>query len=316
MDGLTIPILLSAVVFTATPVVLAVIGETLSEKSGVINLSLDGSILLSAMAAFAVAVKTGSLAAGFFAGAVTGAAVAGLIAVFALYLRVSQIAVGFVLALMTRDMAYFLGASFSGLNGPRVPYQPIPWLSDIPLVGAVFFSHNLLVYSSYVLIVISWWLINRTPLGLNLRAAGERPEVAFARGINPNMMRLGCASGGGLLAGLAGAAYSLSVKAGWGHPQGAEGVGWIVLALVIFGRWGIIRATLGACFFALLQVSGFYLQQLVPAIPGQVFQVAPFPLMILTLLVLNLSTEKTARSFFPLASGGNTDGMPAGLGKF
>ena len=278
MDGLTITILLSAVVFTATPVVLAVIGETVSEKSGVINLSLDGSILLSAMGAFAITVQTGSLTAGFMAGAFIGAVIAGLVAIFALYLRVSQIAVGFVLALMTRDIAYFLGSPFSGQNGPRLPHQPIPWLSELPVIGPVLFDQNFLVYLNFILIPLVWWIISKTPPGLNLRAVGERPEAAFARGINPVTTRLGCAIIGGLLTGLAGGAFSLCVKAGWGHPQGAEGVGWIVLALVIFGRWGVIRAALGAYFFALLQVGGIYLQQLMPSIPGQVFQVAPFPL--------------------------------------
>ncbi len=305
MDDLTISILLSTVVFTATPVVLAVIGETLSEKSGVINLSLDGAILLSAMGAFAVAVNTESLLAGFIIGAIIGAIISGIVAVFSLYLRVSQIAAGFVLALMTRDIAYFLGSSFSGLGGPRVPHQPIPWLSEIPLIGHILFDHNMLVYLIFLLIPVAWWLINKTPLGLNIRASGERPEAAFARGVNPAATRLICAICGGLLTGLAGGAYSLSIKAGWGHPQGAEGVGWIVLALVIFGRWGIVRATLGAYFFAFLQVGGIYLQQLLPSIPGQVFQAAPFPLMILTLLILNLSAGRDH----------NIEGMPAALGQ-
>jgi simple sugar transport system permease protein len=316
MDGLTITILLSAVVFTATPVVLAVIGETVSEKSGVINLSLDGSILLSAMGAFAITVQTGSLTAGFMAGAFIGAVIAGLVAIFALYLRVSQIAVGFVLALMTRDIAYFLGSPFSGQNGPRLPHQPIPWLSELPVIGPVLFDQNFLVYLNFILIPLVWWIISKTPPGLNLRAVGERPEAAFARGINPVTTRLGCAIIGGLLTGLAGGAFSLCVKAGWGHPQGAEGVGWIVLALVIFGRWGVIRAALGAYFFALLQVGGIYLQQLMPSIPGQVFQVAPFPLMILTLLLINLSAGKTGGAPFRNdMSAKHLEGMPASLGK-
>ncbi len=316
MDGLTVTILLSAVIFSAAPVVLAVIGETLSERSGVINLSLDGAILLSAMGAFATAVQTGSLLAGFVVGAMIGAMIAGLVAIFALYLRASQIAAGFVLALMTRDIAYFLGAPYSGINGPRLPHLAIPCLSDLPLAGVVLFDHNLLVYSNFVLILIAWWLVNRTPFGLNLGAVGERPEAAFAKGINPKAVRLGCAVGGGLLVGLSGGAYSLCVKAGWGHPQGAEGVGWIVLALVIFGRWGVVRAAMGAYFFAFLQVAGVYLQQLAPSIPGQVFQVAPFPLMILTLLFLNLYAGKRAGTTSVAGMRRlNAEGMPAALGE-
>jgi simple sugar transport system permease protein len=316
MDGMTATLVISAVLFSGAPVALAVIGETLSEKSGFINLSLDGAILLSAMGAFAVAVKTGSLLAGFTAGALIGAGVAAVAAVFVLRLGVSQIATGFVLSLMTRDMAYFLGAPYAGLNGPRVPHLAIPRLSDLPLVGAVLFDQNPVVYLSFVMMIAVWWLINRTSLGLNLRAAGERPEAAFARGIDPAAVRLACAAGGGLLAGLAGGAYSLCVKAGWGHPQGAEGVGWIALALVIFGRWGVIRAAMGAYFFALLQVGGICLQPHIPWVPAQVFQVAPFPLMIFTLLLLNLSPEKRIGRLTETGHArGNREGMPAALGQ-
>ncbi len=316
MEGLTFTILFSAVVFSAAPVVLAVIGETLSEKSGVINLSLDGSILLSAMGAFAISFQTGSLLAGFAAGAVIGAVVAGTVAFFSLYLRVSQIAVGFVLALMTRDMAYFIGSPYAGLDAPRVPHLTIPVLSGLPVIGPVLFDQNLLVYATFILIALAWWFVNKTPLGLSLRAVGERPEAAFAKGINPLVFRFGCSVGGGLLVGAAGGAYSLCVKAAWGHPQGAEGVGWIVLALVIFGRWGMVRAALGAYFFAFLQVAGVYMQQLVPTIPGQVFQIAPFPLMILTLLFLKISAGKSTHL---LPGTGihsiRIEGMPAALGK-
>jgi simple sugar transport system permease protein len=317
MDGLTITILLTAVVASAAPIVLAVVGETLAERSGIINLSLDGAILLSAMGAFAVAVRTGSLTAGFVAGGLIGGAVAGVVAVFSLYLRVSQIAVGFVLALMTRDLAYFLGAPYAGISGPQVPPLTIPLLSRIPLAGPILFNHNAVVYLSFVLILVVWWIVNHTPAGLNIRAVGERPEAAFDRGINPLTVRLGCVLGGGLLTGLAGGAYSLGVKAGWGHPQGVEGVGWIVLALVIFGRWRIVRAAMGAYFFAFLQVAGVALQQLTTAIPAQVFQVAPFPLMILTLIFLNFPKVKTGgqmtRGDVSRRSAG--EGMPAALGK-
>lgn len=313
---MTVTLFFSAVVFSATPILLAVIGETLSEKSGFINLSLDGTILFSAMGAFAVAVQTDSLLAGFIAGALIGAGVAAVAAVFSLYLNVSQIATGFVLSLMTRDMAYFLGAPFSGITGPRVSHLAIPGLSGLPLIGPVLFDQNPVVYLSLSMAITVWWLISRTPFGLNLRATGEHPEAAFARGLNPTPIRLVCAAGGGLLAGLGGGAYSLCVKAGWGHPQGAEGVGWIVLALVIFGRWGVIRAAMGAYFFAFLQVGGVYLQTQVPRIPAQVFQVAPFPLMIFTLLLMNLSPGKGVRT--PLEAGhrrGRGEGMPAALGR-
>ena len=285
---LNFTILFASVIAGAVPIVLAALGETITEKAGLINLSLDGSILLSAMTAFVVAFETDSLVMGFVSGAAAGAMVAAVVAVFSIYLGQSQVAVGFVLTLMTRDLAYFMGNSYSRLQGPQVWPLPIPLLKDIPFLGPVFFNHNLPVYLSLLLIAFCWWYIYRTPRGLELRAVGEHPGAAYARGISPQKVQLFYAVCGGLLVGLAGAAFSLSVKPGWGRPQGAEGTGWIALAIVIFGGWHPIKVALGAYFFSFLQVLGIYLQGWFPSVPAQVFQVAPFPLMIFTLLLMGL----------------------------
>ncbi len=289
---MNLTILFASVVAGAAPIVLAALGETITEKAGIINLSLDGTILLSAMAAFVIAFETGSLITGFIAGALVGALVAAVVAVFSVYMGQSQVAVGFVLTLMTRDLAYFLGNSYSRLQGPHVIPQPIPFLKDIPFVGPVFFTHNLIVYLSIFLIGFCWWYICRTPLGLQLRAVGEQPAAAYARGTDPKKVQLFYAVCGGLLVGLAGAAFSLSAKPGWGRPQGAEGTGWIALALVIFGGWNPIKAAAGAYFFSFLQVIGIYCQGWLPSVPAQVFQVAPFPLMIFTLLLMYLAQKE------------------------
>ncbi len=230
-------ILLASVVAGATPILLATLGETITEKAGIINLSLDGSILLSAMAAFVVTYNSGSLLAGFIVGALVGAAVALVVALFSIYLEQSQVAVGFVLTLTTRDLAYFLGNDYSRLQGPQVTHLPIPLLSEVPFVGPVFFNHNLPVYFSLVLVGLCWWYIYWTPAGLKLRSVGEHPRAAYARGIDPKLTQLLYTMVGGLLVGLAGATFSLATKPGWGRPQGAEGTGWIALALVIFGGW-------------------------------------------------------------------------------
>jgi simple sugar transport system permease protein len=159
-------------------------------------------------------------------------------------------------------------------------------LSDIPFLGSVFFNHSLPVYMSLFLIGITWWYIYRTPMGLCLRSVGEHPRAAFARGIDPVKVQMMCVVCGGLMVGLAGAAFSLAVKPGWGRPQGAEGTGWIALALVIFGGWNPLKAAFGAYLFSFLQILGIYLQEWFPSIPSQVFQVAPFPLMIFSLLIM------------------------------
>ncbi|MFH1103024.1 MAG: ABC transporter permease [Pseudomonadota bacterium] len=292
MNDLNLVLLLSGVVAGAAPILLATLGETITEKAGFINLSLDGTILLSAMTAFVVAFETGSTLLGFAAACGIGALVAAAVAALSIYLGQSQVAVGFVLTLMTRDLAYFLGNPYSRLHGVQIHPMPIPLMSEIPVIGPIFFNHNIVVYASLALIGLSWWYIFRTPMGLRLRATGEHPQASYARGCDPSRLQLMYAICGGLLVGAAGAAFSLFVKPGWGRPQGAEGTGWIALALVIFGGWNPIRAAAGAYLFAFLQVLGIYFQGWLPSVPAQVFQVAPFPLMIFTLLLISYTRKE------------------------
>ena len=308
MFEIDISIMLAGVIAGAAPVLLATLGETITERAGIINLSLDGTILLSAMTAFVVAYNTHSLVLGFSAAALVGGLIGLIVAFFSVYLGQSQVAVGFVLTLMTRDLAYFLGSPYARLHGPQALPFSIPILKDIPFIGSIFFSHSLPVYLSLAGIFICWWYLFRTPIGLNLRSVGENPAAAYARGINPGLHQLLYALCGGLLVGLAGATFSLAVKPGWGRPQGAEGTGWIALALVIFGGWHPVRAAFGAYLFAFLQIIGIYLQGWLPSVPTQVFQVAPFPLMIFTLLVISYA-QKASDKIVP---GGDTLTRPAG----
>jgi simple sugar transport system permease protein len=295
MTEIDLGLLVAGVIGGATPIVLAALGETITEKSGLINLSLDGCILLAAMCAFVAALKTESLLAGYAAGAAVGAAVALVVALFGLYLRQNQVAVGFVLTLMTRDLAYFVGNPYSRVQGPRSGPLPLPLLSDIPLLGTALFNHHLPVYLSAALVLLCWWYVYRTAPGLRLQAVGEHPGAAFARGIRPRRVQLVHTVCGGVLVGLAGATFSLCTKPGWGRPQGAEGTGWIALALVIFGGWHPVKAAAGAYLFSLLQVMGIYFQNWLPSVPAQVFQVAPFPVMIFTLLFMSLAQNESVR---------------------
>lgn len=296
---------LAGVLAAAAPVIFAAIGETLTERSGVINLSANGKILLAAMAGFAVAVSTNNLLLGCLAGMLIGSLVAAVVAFSSITLRQSQVAVGFVLALMCRDLSYFLGNPYMGLSGPRIPSLPIPILSDLPVIGVIFFRQDILTYLSYVLIFAAWIWIFKTRPGLMLQGVGERPAAAFVRGANVNRMRYIYTLVGGALIGLAGPTYSLSVKAGWkGTISGLDGIGWIALAITIFGGWNPLRAAFGAYLFALLQWLGLVLQPSLPDIPSQVLQVAPFPLMILTLLLVNIgNTEWVERVLASLPEG-------------
>ncbi|MFZ5856248.1 MAG: ABC transporter permease [Chloroflexota bacterium] len=280
---------LAGVLAAAAPVLFAVIGETITERAGIINLSLNGTILLSAMGGFAVAYNTQSLAMGFLAGMLIGAMVAFVVAFGSITLRQSQVAIGFVLALAARDLAYFLGVPYMNIPGPTLPNWSIPVLKDIPILGTLFFRLDLITYLSFILIFLAWLWVFRTRPGLMLQGIGERPAAAFVRGANVNRLRYLYTMLGGAIAGLAGPAYTLNVKPGWmGTQTGLDGLGWIALSIAIFGGWNPLRAAFGAYLFALLQWLGLVLQPSLPGIPSQVLQVAPFPLMILTLLLVNI----------------------------
>lgn len=272
----------------AGPVIFAVMGETLTERAGVINLSLNGSIILSAMVGFAAATTTGSFVWGFLAAALVGALVALIIAFMSITLKQSQVAVGYVLAMMTKSLAYFLGAAYIGKQVMQLPQVNIPLLEKIPVLGMVLFSQTVLTYGSYIIIFVCYVWIFKTRPGLTLLGVGERPAASYVRGANVNALRYLYTGIGGALVGVGGALYSLSVKTWNGQMSGIDGIGWIVLAITIFGAWDPLKGALGSYLFVLLQWLGITLQPILPNINSRIFQVAPFPLMILTLLLVNI----------------------------
>jgi simple sugar transport system permease protein len=308
MSGDVILLGLAGVIASGAPIVLAAIGETLTERAGVINLSLNGLIILSAMVGFWVAVEADSIILGFLAGALIGAFVSAIVAFSSITLKQSQVAVGFILTLTCRDLAYFLGNPIMGLQGPIMLSSPIPLLRDIPILGPLFFQQSIMTYLSMILIFLAWLWITKTKPGLMLQGIGEKPAAAFVRGANVNRLRYIYTILGGALVGLAGPLYTLSVKPGWkGTITGLDGIGWIVLAITIFGGWNPIRVAFGAYLFAFLQWLGLVLQSSWTFIPSQVLQVAPFPLMILTLLLVNLgNTEWMERLLATLPDGVRT----------
>lgn len=277
---------MASVVRGATPLIFAGIGETITEKAGVINLSLDGTILLAAMAAFAVGYTTQSVLLGFLTAMAVGALMALIIAYGSIALRQDQVAIGFVLTMLGTELSSFLGNPFVRLKGPSVPHLPIPYLVDLPVIGPILFNHNLVVYLGYALIILSWFHIFKTQPGLKLQGVGERPEAAFARGSNVDLTRYVYTAIGGALVGFAGAAYSLSIKLGWSHRHTA-GNGWIALAIVIFGGWHPLRVAFGAYLFGSLKALSSIFQRVAPNIPSQFFNGAPFALMIVALLLVS-----------------------------
>ncbi|MDJ0961435.1 MAG: ABC transporter permease [Acidimicrobiia bacterium] len=304
---------IAGIVAAATPLVYATIGETISEKAGVINLSLDGSILLSAMTGFAAAFVTDSVIIGYLAAMAVSAVIALIVAVTSIELRLNQIAVGFVLFLFARQLALFLGNSYVGVNGPKVPSWDIPLLSEIPFVGTVFFQHNISVYGSFVVIFFAYWFIYRTRPGLVLQGVGERPEAAFARGVPVNRLRYLYTVVGGAMVGMAGAAVSLDQIAGWREGL-TTNVGWIALAFVIFGGWHPYRVAL-ACYLyrALLFVAGEFQVQFPDLV--QVLTQLPFLLMILMITVINTEWFRRLGDRYPRWRNFLASAAPSGSGQ-
>jgi len=297
---------LRSIITNATPLVIASLGETVNERAGVINLSLDGSLALSAMVGFAAAWHTDSVAVGLGAAAIAGALVALLIAFSSIKLRQDQVAVGFVLTLLCGDLAVFLGQEYTRIPGPQITRMPIPILQDIPVIGPIFFQQNPMVYFSYILVIGLWFWLFHTRPGLAHRALGERPEAAFSRGTRVNFQRYIYTFLGGALIGVAGAAYSLNVKPGIANPPSMLGDGWIALAIVIFGGWHPFRVVLGAYLFALLRAVSADIQQNGLIIFGQALEfnfvllnALPWTLMILTLLLVSSGAIERLLRIFP-----------------
>lgn len=287
MDDQTLDVL-RTIVSTATPLVIASIGETITERAGIINLSLDGSLVFSAMTGFGVAYLTGSVSAGLLAAMIVGAIIAVIIAFSSIELRLDQVAVGFVLTLLAADLAEFLGVSLTQVtNNVTVPFWRLPILGDIPIIGRIFFDYNSLVYFSYVLVLVTWFWLFRTHPGLAHRAVGERPETAFARGTDVNRTRYLYTIVGGALVGLAGASYTLAIRPKWITPPSMQGEGWIALAIVIFGGWHPFRVVLGAYLFVGLRTVAGNIQSSDLDIPVTMVNALPWVLMILTLLVVS-----------------------------
>ncbi len=275
----------ASIFLNSAPLMIAIIGETITERVGMINLSLDGTMLLSALTGFVVTVETGNIGLGFLAAMLVGGFFAWIVAFGTIRLQQSQVAIGFVLTLLGDDLSAFFGDNYVGQTGPYLGRLSIPFLSDIPILGDMFFNQNIIFYVAVLLAIFAWWFLTRTQPGLQLRSVGERPEAAFARGLNVNRIRYMYTILGGALVGLAGASYSLAIKIGWteGHTRGR---GWIALAFVIFGGWSPIRGAIGAVLFGASKTLETVLQGQSINIPVVAFNSITWFLMIAVLVMV------------------------------
>lgn len=251
---MSLEIILRAGLATGTILIFAAIGEILAERSGIMNLGVEGMMLLGAMAAFKTSLSTGNawlgLLAGIFAGGVLSLA-HGLVTI---HFQADQVVSGLSLTFLGTGLALVFGEGLTGQNAPLIPSADFPLLSQIPLMGRIFFQNfNILVYIGYLFIPITWYFINKTRPGMHLRAVGEKPSAADTLGVNVYGVRYLYTFIGGCLAGLAGATISIAVSPGWYSSLTTSGQGWIAVALVIFAQWNPLRAAMGGYLFGMLR---------------------------------------------------------------
>lgn len=248
-------IILQAGVASGTVLLFATLGEVFAERSGVLNLGVEGMMLIGAMTGYSVAIKTGNP----WLGVITAMLFAGLIsqihAFIVINLHADQVVSGLALTFLGTGISLVLGEGLSKAGTVSLmPSFSIPLLSAIPVLGPIFFTdQSVLVYIGYLMIPLSWYYINRTRPGLHLRAVGEYPSAADALGINVFMTRYIYVFVGGLLAGLGGATISLAVAPGWFSELTTGGQGWIAVGLVIFAQWDPVRAAVGSYAFGALR---------------------------------------------------------------
>jgi simple sugar transport system permease protein len=277
---------------SATPLVLAAVGETVTERAGVLNLGVEGMMLVGAVAAFSVTAVTGSAILGITAGALAGAALAALFALLTLTLAANQVASGLAITIFGSGLSSLLGASFVGRRVIPLAHLHIPLFSNIPLLGPLLLRYDPLVYLSIAITAVTAWSLRRTRTGLVLRAVGESDVSAYALGYNVLRIRFLAVLFGGALAGLAGAYLSLAATPMWMEGLTA-GRGWIALALVVFGSWRPWRVFAGAYLFGAITVLQFYLQGAgFVAIPTQFLAMIPY---LATIAVLTLISSGGAR---------------------
>ncbi len=267
--------LLAGTVTAATPLVFAALGELIAEKSGVLNLGVEGMMLMGAIAAFAGATASGSLALGVVCGALAGAGMAALFGVLALTLLANQVATGLALTIFGTGLSALLGRGYVSLTLSGMPPIALPGLSSVPVLGPVLFTQNVLVYLSLAAFGATHWFLYRTKAGLVLRAVGESPESAHAVGYRVARIRYAATLIGGALAGVAGAYLAVAYTPMW-VEQMAAGRGWIALALVVFATWRPVRVLAGAYLFGGVTILQLHAQALGLAVPSQLLSMLPY----------------------------------------
>ena len=285
--------LLAITLRAGTSLIFACIGEIYTERSGVLNLGIEGMMLMSAVTSFATVYYTGNLFVGIVVAMLVGGMLAAIHAFLSITMRANQVVSGLCITLFGSGMATFLGQRLGpesnssylvGLVGKKFEPVAVPLLSRFPVIGA-FFNQDILTYMVYLLLPISWYYLFKTRNGLSLRAVGENPQTADAMGINVANVRYFYTIIGGMLVGIGGAHLSLSYAPGWTENI-TGGRGWIVIALVIFSMWNPARAIWGAVIFGGINAVQFRLQASGTTIPAAYLNMLPYLATIVVLVIL------------------------------
>jgi general nucleoside transport system permease protein len=301
MDTLNLTPIILTVITAATPLVFAALGELIVEKSGVLNLGVEGLMLIGAVAGFAAATASGSAVVGLLAAILAGAALSMIFAVIVLQLRANQVATGLALTLFGTGLASLLGQGYVGFPVEALGQFAIPLLSDIPVVGAVLFNHDPLVFLSVAMTAAVWWFLYRTHSGLVLRAVGESHDSAHALGYSVLGVRYAAIGFGGAMGGLAGAYLSLVYSPMWAENMTA-GRGWIALALVVFASWKPTRVLAGAYLFGGVTILQLWAQGQAVDVASQWLSMLPYVATI-AVLVLISNDRAAMRLHTPAALG-------------
>ena len=279
-------LILQGVIIAATPLVFAAIGELVVERSGVLNLGVEGMMILGAIAGFSVTLETGSYMLGIASAALVGALAASLFGLLTQILLSNQVATGLALTIFGLGLAALWGQGYSGESTPALAKVYIFFLSDIPIVGALVFSHDPLIYLSVALVICVFWFLKKTRLGLILRSVGENHDSAHAIGYSVVGVRMAAILFGGACAGLGGAYLSIIQTPLWVEGMTA-GRGWIALAIVVFAAWRPGRALIGAYLFGGVTVIQLHVQGLGFEIEAQYMSMLPYLVTIVVLVVIS-----------------------------
>lgn len=301
--SIEITAILAGTIAAATPLIFAGLGELVAEKTGVINLGVEGMMLVGAIAGFAFATHyQASVFSSLIVGGLAGMLMALIFAFFTLSMSTNQSACGLALTIFGMGISAFIGQNYVSTALPGLPSFNIPLLADIPVIGPILFQQNYVVYLSILAFLIVWWVLAKTRLGLLLKAVGESPSSAHAMGYNVLAIRYGAVLFGGLMAGMGGAFLSTVYTPMWIENMVA-GRGWIAIALVVFATWKPTRLMLGAYLFGGVTILQFHAQALGLNVPNELLSALPYVATIVVLVVISRDKKLLKMN------------LPASLGK-